>query len=418
MRDALNALQSALKRKLEPKELAAAFSDDPKLNLPLSFGNREAAAFFRYQTFAVARITSQDILDDLRKSLAVALESGIGFDKWKKSAVALLEKRENILPNYRLRTIYKTNVGLAYAGGQIAALEQSKDDFPMWEFKAVMDGKTRREHQILNGKIFENGDWTYFPPVGFNCRCRARIIPASKAKSLAPSIVSDNEKSQIKNADFIGNKNAAFARWVEQKKKGLPETIRQAIDQQERKLIAELGFAPKDFIQKKYLEFAKNSDYKEIAASKNAFVFQHIRAHKKDLKENLAAAKILYQNGYSVAIKEHKLANNPNPEYVIYNENNEWSSDLKTPQNPKSIRSRFNAAEKQGLFHVVIVAKTDWTINELENGLIRAFSFNKKISESVVIRNQKAMTVKRADYEAGKIYEKIKPLYQEDQRRP
>lgn len=379
-------------------------------------GNREATAFFKYQAFTVARITNQEILDGLQKTLEVALQNGIGFDQWKKSAVALLETHKTVLPDYRLRTIYKTNTSLAYAGAQIAALEQSKDDFPMWEFKAVMDAKTRQEHRVLNGKIFENGDWTYFPPVGFNCRCRARIISKSKAASLKPSTVTDTEKTQLKNTNFIKNKNAAFARWVEEKKKNLPKPLKEAIDNRERKLIAELGFAPKNFIQKKYLELSKDPNYIEISSTKETFLFQHIRAHKKDLKENLAVAEVLSRNGYSVVIAEHNLVNQrKNPEYVIYEKNGlVFLSDRKTPTKPSGIRGRFEAVKNQNISHLVIVIDPNWNVSDVADGLIKGFKFNKSILKCVVVRKKNAVEVSRESYESGIILKKIESLYREE----
>jgi len=417
IKDTLTTLQSILNQS-EPKTLDAAFST---LKLPLVLGNREAAAFFKYQTFTIARIINQEILDGLQKSLAVALENGIGFPAWKKSAVALLEKQDSILPNHRLRTIYKTNTSLAYAAGQIAALEHAKDDFPLWEFKAVMDTKTRQEHRVLNGKIFETGDWTYFPPVGFNCRCRARIIPKSKATSLKPSTVNDLEQRQLKNTDFINNKNTAFARWVAEKKKSLPKPVKDAIDNRERKLISELGFAPKDFIQKQYLNFSTNPNYIEIISSKDTFVFQHKNADKIGLKENLNAAIRLSKFGISVEIREHSFADfQKNPEFtLITQEGDTLLADLKTP-NPKqyssiisSIKGQFKeAVTRQNLSHFVLdIIKLDEPLLDISRGLHSGFRLYPQIESVFVLRGRKMVKITRESFERGNIEDELRVIF-------
>lgn len=277
-----------------------------------------------------------------------------------------------------------------------------------------MDAKTRQEHRVLNGKIFETGDWAYFPPVGFNCRCRARVIPKSKAVSLKPTTVNDLEKSQLKNADFIENKNTAFARWVAEKKKGLPEPVKEAIDNRERKLVAELGFAPKDFIQKQYLKFSTDPNYIEVASSKETFVFQHINADKIDLKGNIDVAKILNENTYSVVINEDvRLTNGrSNPEYTIFDKDgNTFVSDRKNPTKPRGVRGRFEAARNQGLSHLVVVIEDSWADTAVADGIKSGFQFNAAIQICIVVRGRLTIEVTRSSYDAGIILETIQPLY-------
>jgi len=106
---------------------------------------------------------------------------------------------------------------LAYSGGQIAALESIKDDFPYWQYSAVNDTRTRPSHRALHGKIFRTGDYRFFPPIGFNCRCSAIPLSKTKAASLGitePSPITPDLRAVLKNDEFVGNKNESFLKWL------------------------------------------------------------------------------------------------------------------------------------------------------------------------------------------------------------
>jgi SPP1 gp7 family putative phage head morphogenesis protein len=78
---------------------------------------------------------------------------------------------------YRLRTIYQTNMQTSYMVGRYQSFMANADDRPFWEYVAVMDSKTRQSHRAMHGRIFRYDDpfWdSFYPPNGFNCRCRVR----------------------------------------------------------------------------------------------------------------------------------------------------------------------------------------------------------------------------------------------------
>ncbi len=119
---------------------------------------------------------------------------------------------------FHLETVYRTNTAMAFSGGQIAQLDAVKEDFPFWRYSAVKDNRTRPSHRALDGKVFRTGDYKYYPPLTFNCRCEA--IPISRAEAESENI----EKSELPEdltktlgkTDFIGNKNEKFLNWLEQ----------------------------------------------------------------------------------------------------------------------------------------------------------------------------------------------------------
>jgi SPP1 gp7 family putative phage head morphogenesis protein len=201
-----------------PQSEIASFSDDLEADLKFITGNPSAADYFRAQAFTVATVENDRIRVALKDSLEAALRNGESFESWKKNANAVFDKEGvSRLSNRHLQVVFRTNAGLAYAAAQAAMMERQKSAFPFWQYSAVMDRRTRPSHAVLNGKIFLNGDWTYLPPLGFNCRCG--MIPISAAKAarrgiLAPSPVTPMELAGLASTEFMGEKNFKLMEWL------------------------------------------------------------------------------------------------------------------------------------------------------------------------------------------------------------
>ncbi|MCY1527068.1 phage head morphogenesis protein, SPP1 gp7 family [compost metagenome] len=92
----------------------------------------------------------------------------------------------------RLKTIYQTNLQSSYMAGRKAAMEETADTHPYWQYVAVMDGMTRPSHAALNGKVYRHDDpiWSaIFPPNGFNCRCRVTALSEAAMKRRGLTLV-------------------------------------------------------------------------------------------------------------------------------------------------------------------------------------------------------------------------------------
>lgn len=146
------------------------------------------------KAFTVAGVMQQDVLQDIREALNTALNEGTtlsSFEKdlkpvlqnkgwWGKNAqtdTATGEMSGKALTPYRLKTIYQTNMQTAYMAGRYQTQIDNVADRPFWEYVAILDGRTRPSHRALDGKVFRSDDkfWdTFYPPNGFNCRCRVR----------------------------------------------------------------------------------------------------------------------------------------------------------------------------------------------------------------------------------------------------
>jgi SPP1 gp7 family putative phage head morphogenesis protein len=77
--------------------------------------------------------------------------------------------------NWRIKTIYETNMRTAYAQGQYRKQLQGAVLRPIWVYQSQLSGKNRRqEHVALHGKAYRYDDpfWDkYYPPNGWGCQC-------------------------------------------------------------------------------------------------------------------------------------------------------------------------------------------------------------------------------------------------------
>ena len=161
------------------------------------------------KTFTVAKVMRKDILKDIRSSLDKALSEGKTFREFQKELKPTLQKKgwwgEQIVVDsngvaekvqlgslYRLKTIFKVNMQTAYMTGRYTTQLENVENRPYWEYVAVMDSSTRPEHAMLNGLIFRYDDpfWkAFYPPNGWNCRCRVNTLSEYKMnlKNLSPN---------------------------------------------------------------------------------------------------------------------------------------------------------------------------------------------------------------------------------------
>jgi len=106
----------------------------------------------------------------------------------------------------RLKTIYRTNKSSAYNAGRYREQKRRAESRPYWQYIAVLDAKTRDQHRALNDKVFRHDDpfWDYFyPPNGYNCRCRVRTLSERKLKREGLKVESSDGKL-FKSSQRVG----------------------------------------------------------------------------------------------------------------------------------------------------------------------------------------------------------------------
>lgn len=165
----------------------------------------------RKYAFTVARTDSEDFLEKMKKNLSDTLQ---GIDvitgkKLNKPAVNVIDWGEMVkqyfemhgmapLADWHLKIVFLVNMRTAYNEGETAMMKETdKDEFPLWEFIAILDERTRPEHARLDGFTAPPDDpiWNKLaPPLDFGCRCRRRPVHVDeglKANKSRPDLTGD-----------------------------------------------------------------------------------------------------------------------------------------------------------------------------------------------------------------------------------
>lgn len=233
----------------------------------LEEGNPSATAYFKFQAFTTAVVQDQRIRVNMKAALAGNLKRGEGERDFKKVVDAEFDRAGlTRLAPHQINNIYETNVSLAFGAGQMQKMLDLAGDFPYWKFSATLDSKTRPDHAALHGKIFKVGDFTFFPPLSFRCRCTAIPLTARQAgKYLQSDMPTGTERDKLydllSSKEFAGNKQQKFMEWAAAEYKSADPAARKLIDKAFDTMRSEIRNLKDDgqsFIPKELIE---NSNY-------------------------------------------------------------------------------------------------------------------------------------------------------------
>lgn len=133
------------------------------------------------RSFMVAGATKADLLADLAAAVDKAIAEGTGFEEFKKDFRATVEKHgwhgwtgdtTEKARNWRMRTIYRTNMRVSYMAGRHAQLMEG--NFPFWVYRHGGSLDPRIQHLAWDGLILRRDHpfWpTHFPPNEWGCSC-------------------------------------------------------------------------------------------------------------------------------------------------------------------------------------------------------------------------------------------------------
>ncbi|WOE69103.1 phage minor head protein [Hydrogenimonas thermophila] len=186
---------------MNKKELAQIFGMEPKeayeflasKGLKPTFSYTELKKEAHTRAFSVAKAMKLDLLSDIHTSLQDALKKGKPFKEWKTELKPTLKKlgwwgetevtnpatgevKKIYIGAGRLKTIYETNIRVAYNVGRYAH-QQKAGKAVYWMYVSALLETTREKHRLLHGTVFERSHpfWqNNYPPNGYNCKCKVR----------------------------------------------------------------------------------------------------------------------------------------------------------------------------------------------------------------------------------------------------
>ncbi|MEP1521611.1 phage minor head protein [Ascidiaceihabitans sp.] len=134
--------------------------------------------------FMVAGAVKADLLADLAQAVDKAISEGRGFEAFKKDFRSIVEKRgwhgwtgegTEAGENWRMRTIYRTNLRTSFMAGRHAQLVAG--NYKYWVYRHGGAAHPREHHLALDGIALppDHPFWrTHFPPNGWGCGCYVR----------------------------------------------------------------------------------------------------------------------------------------------------------------------------------------------------------------------------------------------------
>ena len=150
------------------------------------------------RAFTVARVTTMDVLEDIRKAVDSAVERGITLKQFKKDLIPTLttkgwfapddEDAKVLMPDgtvrkrlagWRLDNILRTNFASSYHVGRFKQQQSVKEARPYLQYRSQQDPSVRDAHRALDGVVKKQDDpfWdTHYPPNGFGCRCYTKTL--------------------------------------------------------------------------------------------------------------------------------------------------------------------------------------------------------------------------------------------------
>ncbi|WP_044008397.1 phage minor head protein [Leisingera methylohalidivorans] len=198
MKPVTDALAATFRRPF--KEQAAAFRLRLGNLVPTAAWDDLAGAAHD-RSFAVAGAVKADLLADLAATLDKAIVEGTGFEAFKDDFRAIVARRgwtgwtgedSEKGRNWRMRTIYRTNMRSSYMAGRLAQLRNG--NFPFLVYRHGGSLEPRLQHLSWDGVILpaDHPFWPLaFPPNGFGCSCNvfgARSVAGAIRRGGKPGV--------------------------------------------------------------------------------------------------------------------------------------------------------------------------------------------------------------------------------------
>lgn len=142
----------------------------------------------RRRAFTVAGVAHLGLITDVWEALDRAISEGTTFEDFQAEVSDRLAHNWGGENPGRLRTIFQTNVQMAYQAGRWKQMTEPAvlKGRPFWLFDAVIDSATTAICQERNGTVRAASDpwWERnYPPLHFSCRSGVRTLTRAQAEA-------------------------------------------------------------------------------------------------------------------------------------------------------------------------------------------------------------------------------------------
>lgn len=137
----------------------------------------------RWRAFWVGGLTRHDQIQCVYDAFLKSLEHGETIADFKGRIADVIQSQG--WTDYRVETIFRTNMQQAYSAGRYARMQGVKNARPYWQYLAIMDKRVRPGHAILHEKVYpaDHEFWnSNYPPNGFRCRCTVVTLSERQIK--------------------------------------------------------------------------------------------------------------------------------------------------------------------------------------------------------------------------------------------
>lgn len=319
-----------------------------------------------------------------------------------KKAAGLVNSKYN--KNW-ISTEYNQAVLAARNGYRWRQIEERSNIFPTVEYVGVADDNQSQICKDLDGGVWKWDDPildTIAPSNHWGCRS---FLKSSK-KEPAPKTSGEQVKKAFKNnPGKTGDpftKDHPYYKLQDQYKDaaqrlfGITSLITHNLDRFRSNV--------------KQLELLDGKQHKiQTYKESGGFVATHKNADANDLSINSKAAEVLAKDkGHGVIIREHVEDGTPNPELMV----DQVLSDVKSPIKPYTLDNRVkDAIRRQNLDNVVWNVKGTPSLNDMENGLRRAFHNRGKLSYVDIVYKDKTTRITRKMFDNGVILKELELIW-------
>lgn len=148
----------------------------------------------RRRAFFVAGLARLDLMQEVMNALDAALAEGETFEGFRERLSQQVARAWGGQSPHRLRTIFDTNLQMAYGAGRWKAADELRDSRPYWGLEVVLDGRTSSICRNLAGVVRPADDpfWrNHIPPLHFRCRTALVTYSAEQARGRVSESVPD-----------------------------------------------------------------------------------------------------------------------------------------------------------------------------------------------------------------------------------